>query len=175
MNNINQLLDKYWEGETSLQEEQEIKAYFRSGQVAPEHEALAPMWGYMDLKAEKSYDLDLTEVLNKALSEEASSVSDDAVQPGARVISLRQWIPAVAALLVAVLAVVAIMRPSDTTEDIDKTHYASNVIVLDGNSDSEEALKVTREALAFLSGKINKGGTSVNSSIQNLDKINVIN
>lgn len=34
---MNDLLDKYWAGETSLQEEQELRDYFASNAVAPEH------------------------------------------------------------------------------------------------------------------------------------------
>jgi len=41
---IQQLLDRYWEGETSLQEEREIKAYFQSGGVDPRLQPIAPMF-----------------------------------------------------------------------------------------------------------------------------------
>ncbi len=36
MKNIRILLDRYWEGETNLEEERELKAYFNSGQIADE-------------------------------------------------------------------------------------------------------------------------------------------
>ena len=55
------------------------------------------------------------------------------------------------------------------------TYASKNIIVLDGEDDSEEALKVTKEALAFLSRKLSKSGKQVNEGIQNLDKINVMN
>jgi hypothetical protein len=35
---MNDLLNKYWEGNTSLKEEHELREYFTSGKVAPGHE-----------------------------------------------------------------------------------------------------------------------------------------
>ena len=34
---MNELLEKYWEGTTSLQEEQDLRDYFKSDRVTPEH------------------------------------------------------------------------------------------------------------------------------------------
>jgi hypothetical protein len=38
------LIEKYFEGETSLAEEKMLKAYFASSEVKPEHQALAPLF-----------------------------------------------------------------------------------------------------------------------------------
>ncbi|MBK8080845.1 MAG: hypothetical protein IPK25_11490 [Saprospiraceae bacterium] len=40
---INDLLEKYWEGETTVEEENILKSYFQNGQVMPEHEAFTPL------------------------------------------------------------------------------------------------------------------------------------
>lgn len=175
MNNINNILEKYWEGESSLQEEQVLKEYFASGNIADEHQAIAPLWGYMNVNSDLEYDHDLTDILAKGLESEASQATDDAPQPSAKVFSLKKWIPAVAALFVAVFAVVGIMNNTDSKEVTPTKKYASNVIVLDGEADSEEALKVTREALAFLSGKLNKSSNTLQEGIQNLDKLDIMN
>ncbi|MEZ4918048.1 MAG: hypothetical protein R2792_02990 [Saprospiraceae bacterium] len=47
MKNIHQIdaiLDKYWEGESSLEEERVLQSYFRSGNVAAHHLPFAPMF-----------------------------------------------------------------------------------------------------------------------------------
>lgn len=43
---IEDLLEKYLEGETSVKEEEQLKEYFTSGEVAPHLEAYRPMFGY---------------------------------------------------------------------------------------------------------------------------------
>ena len=46
LHNINELLDKYFDGNTTLAEEKELKAYFSSDNVAPEHAQFKPLFGY---------------------------------------------------------------------------------------------------------------------------------
>ncbi len=175
---INQILDKYWAGESTLQEEKEIKSYFASGDIADEHKAFAPMFGLFTMQQEDSYNKDLSSVLESTLSKEAEGVPvrDTEVAPssGAKVFQFRKLIMAAAAVFAIVMAAVIVMD-HDSTPAESTPKMASNVIILDGSDDSEEALRVTKEALAFLSGKLKKNGKNINSGIQNLDKINVVN
>lgn len=172
--NINQLLDKYWAGESSLKEEQEIKAYFAKGDIADEHKAIAPMFGLFSLQQNDEYNNDLTTVLQSTLSGEAASDIESPTQSGTKVFQLRKFLLATAAVFAIVMTAVMVMN-QETDLPEDAPQLASNHIVLDGSDDSEEALRVTKEALAFLSGKLKKNGKKVNSGIQNLDKINVVN
>lgn len=43
-NDIEALLDKYWEGESSVEEERRLKAYFNSGEVAERFQKYAPLF-----------------------------------------------------------------------------------------------------------------------------------
>lgn len=45
-NKIESLLEKYFQGETSIAEEQELKAYFSSQNVLPHLEQYKPLFGY---------------------------------------------------------------------------------------------------------------------------------
>lgn len=45
---IAKLLDKYFEGETSIQEERDLQKYFSSKEVAPEYLKYAPMFKFFE-------------------------------------------------------------------------------------------------------------------------------
>lgn len=49
---MNKLLEKYWEGNTSLEEEQQLKRYFTSGNVASEHLAYKALFDTLALSNE---------------------------------------------------------------------------------------------------------------------------
>lgn len=46
INQISVLLNRYFEGETSVKEERILKTYYKSGNVAKEHEAFSELFGY---------------------------------------------------------------------------------------------------------------------------------
>ncbi len=45
---MNELLEKYWEGTATIQEEDRLKDYFSSGNVAVEHEVYTPLFITLD-------------------------------------------------------------------------------------------------------------------------------
>lgn len=65
-NHIDNIIEKYWAGETSLAEETAIMDYVASGQVSPEHEALVPLFGFYKsqsgMEMGKALDLDLENI-----------------------------------------------------------------------------------------------------------------
>ena len=52
---IEMLLGKYFEGETTLQEEKELKAYFSSSEVAPQLESYTPMFANFQKQKEVQF------------------------------------------------------------------------------------------------------------------------
>ncbi|HMI06164.1 MAG TPA: hypothetical protein VK528_01360 [Flavobacterium sp.] len=50
------LLEKYFEGETSIAEENELRTYFSSPNVAPPHEQYKPMFGYFSIAKEQQFE-----------------------------------------------------------------------------------------------------------------------
>jgi hypothetical protein len=55
MKNIRILLDRYWEGETTLEEERELKAYFNSGPIAEEFRKEAPFFQALQQEKQVQY------------------------------------------------------------------------------------------------------------------------
>ncbi|AWH74969.1 hypothetical protein DCS32_12590 [Dokdonia sp. Dokd-P16] len=54
--NIEKLLDGYFEGATTLKEEQELRTYFASDQVAPHLEEYASMFTAFSVASKETYD-----------------------------------------------------------------------------------------------------------------------
>jgi len=59
LNNIEQLIEKYNNAETSLQEEAQLKAYFNGDHVAPELEHYKPMFQYFSQSKKEQYTKDV--------------------------------------------------------------------------------------------------------------------
>lgn len=51
---IDELLNKYWNCETSLEEEEQLQAYFRNSDLPEQHKETAPMFRYFDAQKKKS-------------------------------------------------------------------------------------------------------------------------
>lgn len=65
-NNINNILEKYFNGETSLQEEEVLRKYFSGKDVADEHQIYAPMFAFFSQERNTApTESDTTKLINK--------------------------------------------------------------------------------------------------------------
>lgn len=130
--NIDQLLEKYWEGTTSLAEEQAIRAYFLSDEVDERHRDLAPLFGFY-VQAEQE------------MSSRTLALKSDKKR-AKRIPRLVSWI-AIAACLVVAIRVAFVQQPIQ--EDLGTYQ------------NPQEAMMATQQALGFLSEELNKGISSI--------------
>lgn len=161
MRDIKHLLDRYWEGETSLSEEAAIRDYFATGDVAPEHEHLSSLFMYQTLLAQQG----------SAREVQGSSQTDTlGAGSGASVVPMRpmRWLVNAAAIATIVLAAVWLMRPADRVEG-----SLAQVVVLDEQAETEAAIDATREALAFLSGKLDKNTRTIRRHVKQAEKADI--
>lgn len=138
---IEQLLDAYLEGTTSLAEEKMLQEYFKSGKVAPHLEVYQDMFAFFaSAKSEK------TSV--------TPEISETNKQPFYKY--MRKWVT-VAALLVVALAVTFFINNN------------SNKISTAEQIEAELAFEKTKEALNFISYQFNSSAQNL-AVIQEFEK-----
>lgn len=163
MSTIDEMLEDYWNGESSLADEEELRDYFKSGAVAKKHIQYKPLFNYFGREQSlSSANLDVDEILKK---QQATSDKKEAiVRPlGAR---LRSMAAVGAILVVAGLAFF-------TSGMLDSTLYKGKNTVLNEEAQAEEALQMTKEALAFISTKLGKGEKVMKEELKQFDKLNI--
>lgn len=154
--NINRLLDLYWEGETSIAQEAELRAYFNGDDVATDHAAYTSMFVHFSKQRALTTDLDVEQVL-ASIAEPKTSIF--------RLFSVKRYSMGIAAALTLMLSVTTVMNLQTTK---------SNVVVLDEAHETEEALRVTKEALALLSSKLDQSTKKVNDGISKMKSASII-
>lgn len=143
-NKIEDILEKYFQGETTIAEENKLKEYFSSSNVAQHLEQYKPMFGYFSqVKQQKSTQ-----------EPEIPAQTDEAIP-------LKSKKRNVAWLSIAAAAVV--LLGVGTYFNVSKKSTAPVVAQteLGTYDDPEEALAATQKALALLSNNVNVGIESV--------------
>ncbi|PXY44234.1 hypothetical protein [Flavobacterium hydrophilum] len=134
LNKIENILEKYFQGETSIAEENELKEYFSSPNVAQHLKQYQPIFGYF------------SQVKEQKMTQEIP------LQTKKRKVA---WL-SIAASIVILLGIGAFYYVSDNSTD--------NVVAkseLGTYDNPEEALAATQKALALLSNNVNVGIESV--------------
>ncbi len=131
-----QLLDRYWNGETSLQEEQEILKEMAASS--------APDALYFKMIAEARKQKSTLKIEDiKAYNQQVS-----VPQPRLMVLPLYRWIASAAAVLLFCITAVGLWNYTH--------HQAKPDIMADSFDDPQKAYEEVRNALAFVSTKLNK-------------------
>ncbi|HEX8562674.1 MAG TPA: SipW-dependent-type signal peptide-containing protein [Flavobacterium sp.] len=132
LHKIEKLLERYFEGETSIVEESELQSYFSSPDVAQHLEQYKPLFGYFSAAKQESFKQQI-----------APLPSEDNKRRSA-------WL-SVAASVVVLLGAGTFAYFSQTSQTEDLGTY----------DDPEIALRETQKALSLLSAQVNKGVKSV--------------
>jgi len=142
------LLEKYFQGETSIAEENELKNYFSSLNVAQHLEQYKPMFGYFSHAKEQQFEQQVP-LLPKSRDKKRNVA----------------WL-SVAASVVVLLGI-------GTYAYVNSNNVAQNQN-LGTYDDPEVAFRETQKALALLSGQVNKGIESVQYVQEYEDSKNLI-
>ncbi len=146
------LLEKYWEGETSVDEEANLRQYFNSGEVAEQFKEFIPLFKYY----EGAKEMTLDDGFDTKILEQISA---------AKVIPLKKstWFSSGLKIAASVLLLIAAgYFFSRSNEVVDKPMAEKGEI-----SDPKLALQQVKRALVMVSEKMNTG----NSHIKALSKL----
>ena len=131
-NKIEILIEKYFQGETSIVEEKELRSYFSSQNVAPHLEQYKAMFGYFTQAKKQEFVKEIPQITKKRNV---------------------MWLSVAAS--VVVLLGVATFYMINTNEPVNNQNEL-------GTYESPEiAFKETQKALALLSSNVNVGIESV--------------
>jgi hypothetical protein len=143
-NKVKELLDKYWEGETTLEEEQVLKNYFNSTNVAADFEQFKPLFVYF--KKEKSLTSKQSFVHLTQLSR---------VRP-----LIPKWLMAAASILLFIVG--GLSYNYDTVLTVKE----DTKLIADTYKDPQEAYKEAKAALMLISKGLNKGITKTKDGVK---------
>lgn len=149
-NRIDDLLEKYWECETSLEEEKELKAYFNKSEYDKKYADVAPLFRYYD-REQKVGGLD--SFFDQRIMAEIENVQPKAKGKG-KVLTLFGNIAKVAAVGLIVVTAGYFIK-----EELSKDEMKP--YVSDTFEDPEKAFEETKKALQMISKNFNKGRKEV--------------
>ncbi len=157
--NINNLLEKYWEGESSLQEEETLKQYFNNGKVAPQFEQYQSLFQYFKEEQDVMISDDFEKQLLKRIENEQK-----VVPAKVRKLSWMTSIRAIAAVGIILLGTFFIFQNLEPPKKADI--WAEYEI-----QDEQQAIEATKAALALLSGKMKKGATKATKGFSEMKSV----
>ncbi len=152
------LIEKYFEGETSLEEEAMLRDYFNNGEVEEELSAYQPLFQYIANEQAQALSDDFEEQLFQRLE----------IAP--KIVQMRQWprqvmrIAAVAAVLV--VAMLFLQKTNTTQAQQAAVDWSKYEI-----TDEQQAYDETVKALKLLSSKLNKGTKKAEQEMEKMEKV----
>lgn len=163
-NNIDLLLQKYYDGDTTLDEEKQLLDYFTNETVPPQLEKEKALFLALHAKEtiEVPHDLEARIVsMIDQLDEKAKTTK--VTLPGTRAMFVA-W-ASIAAALIAVVSITLYTTHQQDAQTIAMQTEAQN---------AEKMYEQTRQALALVSTKLNAGMDQVQQSKAELEKANKV-
>ena len=141
---IKALLDKYWEGESSLQEEQQLREYFAQEVIDEEFRAFKPMFQFFKQEQDAYLNGDFEERLSQKLKEHKEETPKQA-----KVIRFLARAAAVAAIFLAVIFAYSTWDSNSATQvsELNEKEKAEALL----------AYQEAKAALLLVSKKLKKG------------------
>lgn len=172
MKTIDNLLEKYWAGETSLAEETQLREYFSGATVSEQHRPFAAVFDYQN------------EINNATLPDgfEAALLAEIKDRPNTALLrSIRprhRWLAVAAAVLFLLSASVFFLKkpvPSNNLADTCLPDRQVPHLIINGKiyypTTEEEAYQLTKQALLLVSSKMTKQPKATIKSLKKIENV----
>ncbi len=152
--NIKNLIDKYFEGNTTLEEEARLRDYFNQSEVDESFKPYRPLFQFLKNEKEQTLGSDFDQKLMAQ------------IESSAKVVPMRNWrrhalrIAAVGVVLIAAFMLLKPIAP--------KHHQGATIIEI---TDPDMAYAEAVDALRLLSAKLNKGKETTEREVLKTQKI----
>ena len=172
---VKKLLEKYWAGETSVEEEMLLADYMSGEKVHPEFAAFKSLFSYYNdvkgLQMQNDFDEKILAFLQK----------EDQKKNTVRKFNF-SWVRVAAIFLIAAGLGTFIYHSASKHQDTNTPEVAQSASTVDCNTEQikdtysspEEARKGVEQALAVLSSKMNKGKNITEKGISKIETINKV-
>ena len=155
INHINQILEKYWNAETDLNEEAMLAEYFK-GDVAPHHEQYKPLF--------QLYSMTSDVKLSKSIANTAKETP--VISMGRRF----NWnVMGIAASLL-LLITIGVYNFGNINQGAESGFVMEQIAI----TEEEEALEVTIEALAYLGIKWDNSSQIIKNNVSKMETVSII-
>lgn len=159
---IEQILDKYWAGETSLEEESSLIQYFCSDQIAQQHLMYQPIFQVFSDSRDQKISASFEQTLIQKIAKESNPIPTPIKQIQTR--SINRFIGIAASILIIIVAGLFIVNNSKNDAQID--------LYADTFSSPEEALDEIKSAFVVLTTQMSESTAMVEDEIKKLDNLN---
>ena len=140
-NSIDKIIEKYYAGETTQDEEQNLKTYLSSGQVSADHAYMIPLFEHFESERITTFEF-----------------KPDLSFTTKREIKVRSMWPKLLSIAASFIILIAVSFNWFNNTD---TMYKEKYTLLEDQADQEKALAITLDALGFLGKKFDKGTKSL--------------
>ncbi len=168
--NINELIKKYFDGETSLEEEAQLQAYFTGDEVDESLQQYAPLFQFLKTERQQTLNSDFDRRLLANLQAEGKTAKIRTLRNRRFAITPnRQFIRPllrIAAAIVVLFGAFLLVKPRFAPEKQQAIDWSKYEI-----KDPELAYEQTKEALKLLSSKLKKGSEKAVEEVSKTEKV----
>jgi hypothetical protein len=161
---IQTLLDKYFEGESTLVEEAQLKAYFQGDQIDENLKIYSEFFQFLD--EEKNQQTLRPDFEKELLAEFAK---EDKPLRSAKIRQLPSMLLRIAAVVVLMVGLYFLVPQQDDQLTANEFDWSSVEM-----ENEQEAFEQTKAALELLASKLNGSSKTATQHLQNVEKINNI-